>query len=103
MYTYINNASSSLTISTDGTATVESYVQRTSAGTYIYLSATLQRYTNGSWTYVDGWIQSTAEVAAYISETCDVSAGTYRVATYYYVSGGNGSEANTIYSKTVTY
>ena len=101
-YTYINQASTSLTISSSGMATVYGYVQKTPAGKNIYLSSTLQRYSNGSWTDVKSWSKSSTSSSAYILETYRVSSGTYRVETYYYVCGG-GYESGTIYSKTVTY
>jgi hypothetical protein len=102
-YVYINQASTSLTISASGTATVYGYVQKTPAGKNIYLTSTLQRYSNGSWTDVKSWSKSSTFSSASILETYQVSSGTYRVETYYYVSGDGGYESDTIYSKTVTY
>lgn len=102
-YVYINQASTSLTISASGTATVYGYVQKTPAGKNIYLTSTLQRYSNGSWTDVKSWSKSSTSSSASILETYQVSSGTYRVETYYYVSGDGGYESDTIYSKTVTY
>lgn len=102
-YTYINLASTSLTISTSGTASVYGYVQKTPAGETIYLRSTLQRYSNGSWTNVKSWSKYSTSSSASILETYQVSNGTYRVETYYYVSGDGDSEYDTIYSKTVTY
>ncbi|WP_179122350.1 hypothetical protein, partial [Caloramator quimbayensis] len=57
-YVYINQASTSLTISSSGTATVYGYVQKTPAGKNIYLTSTLQRYSNGSWSNVKSWSKS---------------------------------------------
>ena len=102
-YVYINQASTSLTISSSGTATVYGYVQKTPAGKNIYLSSTLQRYSNGSWTDVKSWSKSSSSSSASILETYQVSSGTYRVETYYYVSGDGGYESDEIFSKTVTY
>ncbi|MEZ0537293.1 hypothetical protein ACAG39_08570 [Caldicellulosiruptoraceae bacterium PP1] len=102
-YVYINQASTSLTISASGTATVYGYVQKTPAGKNIYLTSTLQRYSNGSWANVKSWSKSSTSSSASILETYQVSSGTYRVETYYYVSGDGGYESGTIYSKTVTY
>lgn len=102
-YTYINQASTSLTISASGTATVYGYVQKTPAGKNIYLTSTLQRYSNGSWTDVKSWSKSSSSSSASILETYQVSSGTYRVETYYYVSGDGGYESDEIFSKTVTY
>lgn len=102
-YVYINQASTSLTISASGTATVYGYVQKTPAGKNIYLTSTLQRYSNGSWTDVKSWSKSSTSSSASILETYQVSSGTYRVETYYYVSGDGGYESDTIHSKTVIY
>ncbi len=102
-YVYINQASTSLTISASGTAIIYGYVQKTPAGKSIYLTSTLQRYSNGSWTDLKSWSKSSTSSSASILETYQVSSGTYRVETYYYVSGDGGYESDTIYSKTVTY
>jgi len=102
-YVYINQASTSLTISASGTATVYGYVQRTPAGKNIFLTSTLQRFSNGSWSNVRSWSGSSTSSSATILETHQVTRGTYRVKTYYYVSGDGGHESGTIYSKTVIY
>ena len=102
-YVYINQASTSLSISAGGTATVYGFVQKTPAGKYIYLSSTLQRNSNGTWSDVTSWSASSTSSSASILETYQVSKGTYRVETYYYVSGDGGYESGTVYSKTVTY
>jgi hypothetical protein len=102
-YTYINQASTSLSISAGGTATIYGFVQKTPAGKSIYLSSTLQRNTNGTWSNVKSWSASSTSSSASILETYQVSSGTYRVETYYYVSGDGGYESGTVYSKTVTY
>jgi hypothetical protein len=102
-YTYINQASTSLSISSSGTATVYGFVQKTPAGKSIYLSSTLQRNSNGTWSNIKSWSASSTSSSASILETYQVSSGTYRVETYYYVSGDGGYESGTVYSKTVTY
>jgi hypothetical protein len=102
-YTYINQASTSLSISARGTATVYGFVQKTPAGKSIYLSSTLQRNSNGTWSDVKSWSASSTSSSASILETFQVSSGTYRVETYYYVAGDGGYESGTVYSKTVTY
>lgn len=102
-YVYINQASTSLTISSSGTATVYGYVQKTPTGKNIYLTSALQRYSNGSWSNVKSWSKSSTSSSASILETYQVTSGTYRVETYYYVYGDGGYESGTIYSKTVTY
>ena len=101
-YVYINEASSSLSISS-GIATVKGYVQRTPLGTSIQLTSTLQRNSSGSWVAVKSWSKSSTSSSASISQTYSVSIGTYRVATFYSVSGSGGTESGTVYSTTVTY
>lgn len=100
-YVYINSASSSLSIS-NGTATVNGYVQRTSSGKKITLESTLQQYSKGYWHAVKSWSASSTSYSASISKNYGVSSGTYRVATYYSVSGASGTESDTVYSRTVT-
>ncbi|KUO63213.1 MAG: hypothetical protein APF84_13590 [Gracilibacter sp. BRH_c7a] len=101
-YVYINQASSTLSIS-NGTAIVNGYVQRTPAGTSIQITSTLQRYSSGSWVAVKSWSKTSTSFSASISETYPVSSGTYRVATYYAVSGPGGTESGTVYSTTESY
>jgi len=102
-YIYINHASTSLTVSSDGKATIYGYVQRTPFGKSIYLVSTLQRYSSGVWIDVKSWVQFSMSSSAFILETYQVSGGTYRVKTYYYVTGVDGAESGTVYSKNATY
>ena len=102
-YVYINKASSSLNISDDGSAAIKGYVQRTKSGKSIELTVTLQCYSRGSWSDVESWSKSTTSSLAYISKTYEVDSGKYRVKTGYSVSGDDGTESGTVYSKTVTY
>jgi len=103
-WTYINYVTTSLNISSTGSANVFGYIQRTTSGTYLYLSCTLQRYTNGTWVDITSWDTSSTSSSAIINEYYQVSSGKYRVKTYYYGSGnGAGSDFGVIYSKEVTY
>lgn len=102
-YIYINQASTSLTISKSGMATVYGYVQKTPSGKSIKLTSTLQRYSNRSWLNVKSWSKSSTSLSASILETYKVSSGNYRVETYYYVAGKDGSDSGVVYSKMVTY
>ncbi|MCG1024936.1 hypothetical protein [Dehalobacter sp.] len=101
-YVYINKASSTLSIS-NGTASINGYVQKTPSGTSIQLTSTLQRYSSGSWATVASWSTTSASSSASISQIYTVYSGTYRVATSYSVSGPNGTESGTVYSTTETY
>jgi len=100
-YVYINRASSTLSIS-NGTAHIFGYVQRTTSGKRIYVESTLESYSGGSWDEVASWSTSSSSYSASVSKTYKVSKGTYRVATYYSVSGSSGSESDTLYSRTVS-
>ncbi len=102
-YVYVNKASSTLSISSNGTASINGYVQKTPSGTSIQLTSTLQRYSSGSWATVASWSTTSASSSASISQIYTVYSGTYRVATSYSVSGPNGTESGTVYSTTETY
>lgn len=102
-YIYINNASSVLTIS-DGTATIKGSVQKTPSGGKISLTCILQKKSGSSWSNVKSWSDSSSTApSVHISEKYSVSKGEYRVEANYSVSGENGTESSTVYSKTVTY
>ena len=102
-YVNINKATCTLTISSNGVAKIKGYVQKTKSGTSIYLRSTLQCYKNGSWNDIKSWSKTSTSSTALISESYTVSAGKYRVETYYSVNGAGGTETGTIYSKTVNY
>ena len=102
-YVNINDASSYLTISSDGDASIKGYVKKTSSGDNISLTVTLQRSSGGSWENVTSWSKTTTSPSASISKTYSVSSGTYRVKTAYSVTGDGGTESGVVYSKTVTY
>lgn len=97
-YVYINRANSTLSIS-NNTAHIFGYVQRTASGKTIYVKSTLERYSGGSWDEVASWSASSNSYSASVSKTYRVSSGTYRVATYYSVSGSGSSESDTLYSR----
>jgi len=100
-YVYTNMASSTLRIS-GGIATIIGFVQRTTSGKKVYVESTLQRYSGGFWYAIKSWSKSSTDYAASVSAKYKVSSGRYRVATYYSVTGANGTESGTVYSKTVT-
>ena len=102
-YTYINSASSLLTIS-DGTATIKGSVQKTPSGKNISLTCTLQKKSGSTWTKIKSWSDSSSTApSVYISQKYTVSKGEYRVKATYSVNGTNGTESGTVYSKTVEY
>ncbi|MBP2070610.1 hypothetical protein [Thermoanaerobacterium butyriciformans] len=49
------------------------------------------------------WSKSSTSLSASILETYQMSGGTYRVETYYYISEDGDREMGIIYSKTITY
>mgnify|MGYP006916079038 CR=1 FL=1 len=69
----------SLNISGNGTASVYGKVTGKAGVTSTYAKATLQRYESGSWIDVEEWENSNNGRIAIISETYQVSHGTYRV------------------------
>ena len=102
-YTYINSASSMLTIS-DGTATIKGSVQKTPSGENISLTCILQKKSGFTWKNIKSWSDSSStDPSVYVSQKYTVSKGEYRVMTNYSVSGTNGTESGTAYSKTVEY
>lgn len=102
-WSYINQVSTSLNISSNGTATIFGFIQGTAPGNYLYLSCTLQRLTYGNWVDIVNWNTTSTSWSASIIETYQVYNGTYRVRTNYYASGSGGSDSGVIYSKEVTY
>ena len=54
-YQYIDRISANLTISSSGTATCDGLVTSISAGGNGEVTVTLERFVNGSWTYVNSW------------------------------------------------
>lgn len=102
-YVNIDKATSTLSISSNGQATIKGIVEKTPSGSTIYVTATLQRANNNSWEDIKSWSTSSTSSAAWISEKHTVSKGKYRVATSFMVYGTGGAESGTVYSKTVTY
>lgn len=103
-YVNINLAATSLSISSDRTATITGYVQRTPYGEEVYLKCTLERYADWGdyWYPIKSWSTSSTWYSASISKNYNVASGTYRVATYYSVTGAGGTESNVVYSKVVS-
>lgn len=102
-YAFINQASTSLTVAASGMATVYGHVQRTPAGRSIFLTSTLQRLSDGTWSNVRSWSRTSTASSATIFERHQVTRGTYRVQTYYHVAGDGGYESGTVFSQTVVY
>lgn len=99
----ISYVTTSLNITSNGTAIIFGFLQGTSSGNYLYLSCTLQRLTYGSWVDIANWNTTGNAWSVIIDEQYQVYNGTYRVRCNYYGSGSGGSDSGVIYSKEVTY
>lgn len=91
-------------IGSGGNSTVSVAFYTYSGTDRIEVTATLQKLNGSSWSYVDDWSTS-GTGAAYISESCTVSRGTYRVKTVGKVYDKNGKyiETVTVYSTSKSY
>lgn len=77
--TYIFSYSTELSISSNGAATVTGFVRGKSGVTATYVKVTLQEKVSDSWVDVESWEDSSNTISASVSETYQVSRGTYRV------------------------
>ena len=68
-----------LYISTDGSATITGTVKGKADVTYTYVKVTLQKSESGNWIDVKSWEDSNNGRSTTVSETYQVSRGTYRV------------------------
>lgn len=77
--TSIFSYSTELSISSDGTATITGIVRGKAGVTSTYVKVTLQKSESGKWVDVKSWEDSSGSRSATVSETYQVSSGTYRV------------------------
>ena len=91
-FTYANNTSTSLNITTTGTAYCTVDVQGYSNVTKVYIKMTLQKYTVLWWSKVESWEATFNDVTGYISETTQVGSGRYRVKVEITVYSGSDYE-----------
>lgn len=77
--TYISACSTELVISNTGLATITGEVRGKSGVTSAYVKVTLQKYVSGDWVDVEDWEDSRSGRNAFVSETYQVTQGTYRV------------------------
>lgn len=101
-FAYINQANCTLSI-TNGVATVNGYISKTTSSTKLELTVTLQKYLNGNWTSVQSWSTTSTSAIASISKTYTVSRGTYRAVACYSAIGQSGTETSKTVSTTVIY
>lgn len=76
---YISTCSTDIGISSSGMATVTGQVRGKTGVTSAYVKVTLQKYVSGDWVDVNCWEDSQNGRNAFVSETYQVSRGTYRV------------------------
>lgn len=76
---YILTYSTELVISNIGLATITGEVRGKTGVTNAYVKVTLQKYASGDWVDVEDWEDSSNGRNAFISETYQVTRGTYRV------------------------
>ena len=91
----IYSSSASLTIASDGTATIEASVMGKVGVTSTSVVATLQRETSSGWDDVATWEESNASRRTTISETYQVSRGTYRVVATVTADGETATKTST--------
>lgn len=95
---YITQSKAELTFS-DSTATIFAFVKSTPGrSTKATIKATLQKYSNGMWTNVQNWSNSSSSYSVILSKTKTVSFGTYRVKAVIKVYQNGSWESKTIYS-----
>ena len=92
-FSYTNNTSTSLTITTSGTAYCAADVQGYDGiTTKVYIKMTLQKYTVLWWSKVETWEGTFNNVYGTLSETAQVGSGRYRVKAEYTVYSGSDYE-----------
>lgn len=97
--TYISGYSTELVISSSGLATITGEVRGKSGVTSTFIKVTLQQYVSGTWVDVEDWEASSSGSNAFISETYQVTKGTYRVT----MTCSANTETKTATSATRTY
>lgn len=96
---YIARYDTDLVISSSGTATVSGYVQGMSGVSSTSVKVTLQKNESGSWVTVKYWEKTSNSRTTSISESYQVSKGSYRVV----MTCRANSETKTVTSGTKTY
>ncbi len=92
-YTYITVASTTLSINSSGTATTSSYVTASSSIDKVILSSFLQKQSSSGWTTIKSWSKTCNSTSGGMSNTINVSEGSYRVITYFYAYDGSNCES----------
>lgn len=77
--TSISTYSTELSISSDGSASITGFVRGKTGVTSTYVKVTLQKKVSGVWIDVESWEDSSNTRSTTITETYQISRGTYRV------------------------
>ena len=104
-WTMIANVSNGLEINASGNAIMVSQITGYSGQVdSIRISSYLQRYQNGSWVAVKNWSQDYQGSSALWSKSWYVNKGyNYRLTTFFYVYGKNGSQESIVLISGVKY
>lgn len=100
-----NNASTTISISDSGTATVNGRITGLAGRTTkMTLTLYLQKYENGSWKNVTSWQKESITNLLTLTKTKAVTSGyKYRTKASFYAYAGTNSEHFTLHSSQVTY
>lgn len=96
---YISTSSSTLSITDSGLASVYGTVKGKTGVTYTYVKVTLQKKVSDQWVDVKSWEDSNNSRVTTVSETYQVSSGTYQVIMTCIAN----TESKTLTSDSVTY
>ncbi len=103
-FEYTNTTATSLSISTNGTATCLATLNGYSGTTTkIVIKMTLQKKTLLWWSTEESWSTTINSWYGGLSKTASVGSGTYRVKVEFTVYSGSNSEEITTYSQEKTY
>lgn len=94
---YISSYGCNFTISSSGVASVSGYIKGKSGVDDAYVLVTLQKQVYGGWSNITSWDDQGGRNAS-VSETYNVSSGTYRIEVY--CSAGTESKVFDSASKT---
>ena len=102
--TYISSCSANLSISSSGTASVQSSITGVTGVTSVKIVASLQRYSGGAWTTLQSWTETAAGRTLTLYKTRAVTSGyTYRVSSKVTAYNGSYYETATVISSQVSY
>lgn len=104
MFTYIFRAEANIYINSTGKATIDTDLYGNSDVTNTKAIIRLQQYSNGSWTTIKTWNESSNSRILSFSSTYNVSSGNdYRVQSIVTAYSGTKSESTTVTSSSQRY